>query len=120
MKLLIVVGSLLFVGCSSIDTTSSIQSDTQKNSIKIYENNEIGVESIITNRALKSFKEEYASAPKNRAFAQSESGAWNWKSDRTSKDHAITSALIGCQRNNKKSEDLYPCKVIHVNDQWVK
>lgn len=75
--------------------------------------------SLITGSALRSFNEDYIEAPKNRAFAQSTSGAWNWKSDRTSIEHAIISALIGCQRNNKKSEDLYPCKVIHINDEWV-
>jgi len=90
----------------------------ESNKITIYQNNRIGIESIISNKALSSFETEYANAPKNKAFSQSASGAWNWKSNRTSVEHAITSALIGCQRNNRKSEDLYPCKVIHVNDTW--
>jgi len=85
----------------------------------IYSNDKKGIESLMSNKALKSFKTDYAKASNHKAFAQSVSGAWNWKSNRTTKEHAITSALIGCQRNNKKSEDLYPCKVINVDGEWL-
>jgi len=74
------------------------------------------IDSIITNQALKSFKTDYSKASNHKAFAQSLSGAWSWKSSMTSVEHAKTSALIACQRNNENSEDLYPCKIINVND----
>jgi len=88
--------------------------------LTIYTSDSEGAESLITNQALESFNTEYKEASKHKAFAQSLSGAWNWKSNRTSIEHAKTSALIGCQRNNKKSEDLYPCKVVNINGKWVK
>ena len=96
--------------------TSSVP---DRGEINIYKNDKKEIESIIGNDALRAFKAEYAAASDNKAFAQSVSGSWNWKSNRTSESHAITSALIGCQRNNKRSEVLYPCKVINVNDEWV-
>jgi len=79
-----------------------------------------GIDSIITNKALNSFKTGYSKASTHKAFAQSLSSAWSWKSNMTSVEHAKTSALIACQRNNKESEDLYPCKIINVNDLWIK
>ena len=120
MKLLaITLGAIALSGCAM---QGPVQSESPKAefNIKLYSNNKSGIESIITNQALKSFNTEYAKATKNKAFAQSASGAWNWKSNRTSVEHAKTSALIGCQRNNKKSEALYPCEVIHLNDDWIK
>lgn len=79
----------------------------------------ISIESIITHQALMSYKGKYLKASTHKAFAQSESGAWNWKSNRTSKEHAINSALISCQANNKKHEKMYPCKVISVDGEWA-
>jgi hypothetical protein len=117
--LAITLGIIVLSGCA---TQGQIQSEPPKSELKIklYSNNKSGIESIITNQALKSFNTDYAKATKNKAFAQSASGAWNWKSNRTSIEHAKNSALIGCQRNNKKSEYSYPCKVIHLNGNWVK
>ena len=113
------IGVIVLSGCA---TQGPIQSELPKSEqkIKLYSNSNLGIESIITNKALKSFNTKYVKATKNKAFAQSASGAWNWKSDRTSVEHAKTSALIGCQHNNKKSEDLYPCKVINLNGNWIK
>ena len=117
MKYIILISVFVLSGC----VTQQVKQATEKPSsqITIYQNNEEGINAIITNKALVSFNNEYLEATGNKAFAQSVSGAWNWKSNRTSIEHAKTSALIGCQRNNKKSEDLYPCKVIHINDTWV-
>jgi hypothetical protein len=106
-------------GCTTIKENPNLSTETTQPMFTIYENDKHGIESIITNKALESFKTEYAKASKHKAFAQSLSGAWNWKSNRTSREHAITSALISCQRNNKKSEDLYPCVIINVDDEWV-
>lgn len=78
-----------------------------------------GVDPIINKKALKSFNDKYVNAKLHKAFAQSQSGAWNWKSNRTSVEHAKTSALVGCQRNNQKNKALYPCKIINVDNQWI-
>lgn len=108
------------VGCTaSLQPGSGASSPNPDNSITIYENNKSGVGSIISNKALESFNEKYLPANENKAFAQSLSGAWDWRSNRTSVDHAKTSALVGCQRNNEQSEDLYPCRIINVNGEWV-
>ena len=92
----------------------------ETNGFTLYTDDSEGIESLITNQALASFKSKYKEASQNKAFAQSLSGAWSWKSNRTSVEHAKTSALIGCQRNNKKTEDLYPCKVVNINGTWVR
>ena len=115
---IILILALVVAGC----TVQQVKHSTVEGSKKmmVYQNDKAGIDSIISNKALSSFQEEYSAALKNKAFAQSVSGAWNWKSNRTSEEHAITSVLIGCQINNKKSEDIYPCEAIHVNDSWVK
>ena len=118
MKYLLFFPIFIAVGCTT-QQFKEIPAEP-RSQITIYENTKQGIDSIITNSALTEFKNDYSKASRNKAFAQSVSGAWNWKSNRTSVEHAKTSALIGCQRNNKRSEDLYPCKVIHVNDSWVK
>jgi hypothetical protein len=117
---LILFSVLLLVGCATeMQTKDENLSSVPQSGIKIYENNRKGINAIISKKALESFNTEYTKAPRNKAFAQSTSGAWNWKSNRTSVEHAKTSALIGCQRNNKRSEDLYPCEVININGAWV-
>lgn len=117
MKFIFLISILIISGCTMQQVRQPVVETS--NQITIYQNNQNGLDSIISNKALESFKNEYAAASINKAFAQSVSGAWNWKSNRTSVEHAKTSALIGCQRNNKKSEDIYPCKIIHLNDEWV-
>lgn len=75
--------------------------------------------SIITAKALSSYKENYLQERSHKAFAQAESGAWAWRADRTSAEHASRSAMIACMNNNAKNQDKYPCVVINVNDQWL-
>ncbi len=117
-KLFSALWVLSVIGCSTAPDRVDEKS-TSTATITIYKNHAKGIDSIIGKKALKSFTTEYKNSSLNKAFAQSTSGAWNWKSNRTSMEHAKTSALIGCQRNNKKHEDLYPCKVIHLNNEWV-
>ena len=116
-KIISIFFILLVSGCSSqaIDNNGA---QVSKNLVR-YENGDYGVDSIITNDALESYKTKYLKSSNNKAFAQSVSGAWSWKSNRTSKDHAKSSALIGCQNNNRKVEDLYPCKIININGKWM-
>lgn len=118
MKLKLLLVSICIISGCTVQQVKKSEVEPIKQ-VTIYKNNQQGIDSIISNKALDSFNGEYAMATKNKAFAQSVSGSWNWKSNRTSIEHAETSALIGCQRNNKKSEDLYPCRVIHINDRWV-
>jgi hypothetical protein len=106
----------MLFGCSV--NISNDQPNSTEGSITKYRNTKSGIESIITKDALESF-EKYANASKHKAFAQSLSGVWGWKSNRTSAEHARTSALVACQRNNKKSEELYPCEIINVDGVWV-
>lgn len=58
--------------------------------------------SIILNEALRSYKEKYTAASIHKAFAQSPNGAWSWKSNRTSRKHAVRNALMACRSNNGK------------------
>ena len=119
MRLFFFAFVILITGCATTDNPSINPQGKLSKEITLYTNDKKGIESLITNQALKSFKNDYSKASKHKAFAQSVSGSWNWKSNRTSKEHAIKSALIGCQRNNKKSEDIYPCKVININGKWL-
>ena len=75
---------------------------------------------IIINRekAFASFRDKYLSAKGHKAFAQSDSGNWNWRSNRTSKEHAIHSALASCRARNLEFEKTQPCRVINLNDKW--
>jgi len=119
MKFIPLVFLILATGCATTEKTNIPLESNSSKSITIYSNDKSGIESLMSNKALESFNTDYAKATNHKAFAQSVSGAWNWKSNRTTKEHAITSALVGCQRNNKKSEDLYPCKVINIDGEWI-
>ena len=104
---------IIFISGCSIHTNSDF--DT-----KGHTNTKTGIASIITKDALESYNEKYLAAPEHKAFAQSLSGAWNWKSNRTSLAHAKTSALVGCQKNNTKNEGLYPWEIINADGVWLK
>lgn len=119
MKLIAFTFVILVTGCSATEKVSPQQATMTSKSITIYSNDKKGIESLISNKALASFKTDYSKALNHKAFAQSASGSWNWKSNRTSKEHAVTSALISCQRNNKLSEDIYPCEVINIDGEWL-
>ncbi len=124
MHFLIVAMAVLLSACSDNEPTNESETvpiDTQE---IINETDEViivdsGHEVIVTNQAAESYRKKYSKATLNKAFAQSESGAWSWKSNRTSVEHAKRSALIACQTNNKKNEKLSPCKIINVNGTWV-
>tara|TARA_R110002124_G_scaffold234886_1_gene400236 strand:- start:22867 stop:23853 length:987 start_codon:yes stop_codon:yes gene_type:complete len=75
---------------------------------------------LIDEDALDSYRNKYIKATDFKALAQSESGAWGWRSGRTSELHAISSALAVCRSNNHKDEGKYPCKVININGEWNK
>ncbi|MDF1764226.1 MAG: hypothetical protein P1U57_12530 [Oleibacter sp.] len=119
-KILTVMVLTTLTGCATGTQQKVEVSDSPAiQPITIYKNNKKGMESIITRKALDSYNSEYLDATENKAFAQSLTGAWDWKSNRTSVEHAKTSALVGCQRHNRKSEDVYPCEIININGVWV-
>jgi len=74
---------------------------------------------IIRQKAFQDFKEKYLAAKGYKAFAQSESGNWNWRSNRTSKDHAINNALASCRSRNQEYETKQPCRIINLENEWV-
>jgi len=74
---------------------------------------------ITRKEAFKSFREKYLASKGHKAFAQSASGNWNWRSNRTSRDHAINSALASCRASNQQFETTQPCRVINVNGEWT-
>lgn len=76
-----------------------------------------GPEIIRTNDALKSYKKEYLNAAGHKAFAQSPSGAWAWRAERTTREFAIEDAINACNSYQEASEPR--CVVIHVDNEWV-
>jgi hypothetical protein len=71
-----------------------------------------------TNRALKSYNDEYLVASHNKAFAQSPDGHWNWRSDRVTVEMAKEDALAGCNKHLRKKEKA--CVIVNVNGEWIK
>lgn len=110
---------MALVGCAShqqhVDTPKSANGTVNKS----FENPATSEASIMTNQGLRSFREQYVNATEHKAFAQSDSGAWSWKSNRTTREYAIRNALIDCQKQNKRHEEEYPCKIINVDGKWV-
>jgi hypothetical protein len=118
MKWLPIIFAAAFVsGCGACNQVK--ESADRPAQVQQYSNNAKGIHSLITKQAKSSFKKKYKKATKHKAFAQSVSGAWSWKSSRTSVEHAKTSALVGCQKNNKDNEKAYPCELINVNGKWT-
>ena len=119
IALVIVIAS----GCSSTQQqtpaeNTSVSLVTQQD-VQPPNNESYSISSIISNKALISYKTKYSQATNHKAFAQSAVGSWNWRSNRTSKQHAIDSALIACQANNEKYEAKHPCRVINVDGDWI-
>lgn len=76
-----------------------------------------GAEIIRTKDALKSFKKEYLHQKDQKAFAQSPTGAWAWRAERTTREFAIEDAVNAC--NNYLEANEPRCVVIHVNKEWM-
>ena len=74
--------------------------------------------SIMSKKALESFLDKYSKASSHKAFAQSKSGEWAWRSNQTTAEYAATAALLKCQHNNQKLEEQFPCKIINMDDRW--
>lgn len=110
-------------GCSTTQQQTPVKNTNvslvTQQEVKPSGNESYSISSIISNQALVSYKTKYREATNYKAFAQSAAGVWNWRSNRTSKQHAIDSALIACQANNEKYEAKHPCQVINVDGDWI-
>jgi hypothetical protein len=120
---ILIVFSALLVGCATYEKPIPLATSTSETGTGTvepsFEQKAVGEAAIMTNQALKSYREEYVHATEHKAFAQSDVGAWSWKSNRTSIKHAIENSLIDCQRNNRRHEAEHPCKIINVDGKWA-
>lgn len=116
---ILIVFIALLVGCATYEKPIPTATSTSETVEPSFEQKAVGEAAIMTNQALKSYREEYVHATEHKAFAQSDVGAWSWKSNRTSIKHAIENSLIDCQRNNKRHEAEHPCKIINVDGTWA-
>ena len=113
------------LGCSEQESKSSVPETYEtENQVKIEEPKVVILFSehegqLMTNQAVKDYETKYKKASLHKAFSQSNSGAWSWRSNRTSIEHAKNNALLVCQKNNKKLESLHPCKIVNIDGQWV-
>jgi len=118
-RILILISMFAITSCASNQTNNSSQQIAFLESPTHYENKFSGLASIMSKQALERYREKYVSGEENKAFAQSVSGAWAFRTARTSIEHAKTNALVACQANNKIYEATYPCKIININGEWV-
>jgi predicted Zn-dependent protease len=123
MKFYITVIALVLSGCATTEAVVK-QEIVNPQAVKVIEKEiidiePVGIHSIVSNKALHTYNNEYRKAKLHKAMVQSVTGSWSWKSNRTSKKHAVKSALISCQKYNEKHEDLYPCQVINIDGEWV-
>jgi hypothetical protein len=115
---ILVLSVALLAGCASYQMPAATSSSELSAVEPVFEQAAVGEDWIMTNQALKSYREGYVSATRHKAFAQSAVGAWSWKSNRTSATHAIQNALIDCRKNNGRHEADHPCRIINVDGQW--
>jgi hypothetical protein len=110
---------VLLGGCASVQHPAPPAKGDSATPKATFEVEATGEASLMTNQALRSFRNQYLQATEHKAFAQSDSGAWSWKSNRTTREYAIMNALIDCQKQNKRHEAAYPCKILNVDGEWV-
>jgi hypothetical protein len=115
---ILVLTFILLAGCSTHQNPASNSTSTIAGIAPASVQANFDEDSIMTNQALKSYRDGYVHATRHKAFAQSAVGAWSWKSNRTSAKHAKQNALIDCQKNNGRHEAEHPCRIINVDGQW--
>ena len=109
----VVFAQLTFADESGSGKKNSIDDKAQTNESLVQLDEKV----LRTNRALKSYNEEYLVASRNKAFAQSPEGHWNWRSDRVTVEMAKEDALAGCNKHVKQNESA--CVIVNVNGEWV-
>lgn len=115
---ILILSVALLAGCVAYEKPAATSSSQASVVEPVYEQVAVGEDWLMTNQALKSYREGYVNATRHKAFAQSAVGAWSWKSNRTSATHAMKNALIDCQKNNGRHEADHPCKIINVDGHW--
>jgi len=78
-----------------------------------------GIDSFITFKAFDAYEHKYKGILGFKSFAQSESGAWAYVTNRESQDISDFDVLNSCEKYNKRFVDTYPCKLINVSDKWI-
>ncbi len=76
-----------------------------------------GMDVLVGSSARDSYK-WYFGAKTHKAFAQSESGAWGYETNRMSAGSAMDDALERCRKHNTNYEIEQPCRIINVNGHW--
>lgn len=66
----------------------------------------------------KAFLTSYVNRSMNKAFAQSESGAWGYKSGFDDVELVVEAALGHCELSNRGFRNTKPCKIVNVNGVW--
>ena len=104
---------LFFTGCA-VKQPEPFKIDTEKYPANV---EAMGLD-ILKINAKKSYK-LYFGAKYHKAFAQSESGAWGYESNRMSASSAMEKALNRCRRYNKAQEVNEPCQIVNVDGYWA-
>ena len=71
--------------------------------------------SIISKKALTTYRNVYKNAKPHKAFAQSDTGAWAYRYGENSRQKATSTTLDNCKKFNKGK----PSRIINVNNEWV-
>ncbi len=73
----------------------------------------MGIQALITKKAVKEFETRYKKAKFNKVFVQSDAGSWSWKSSAEEDiPTLVEKALKSCRSNQKVLAERYPCRVI--------
>ena len=79
------------------------------------------INKLISSSARQSFENEYSKKSNPKVFVQSNTGAWQWKSQDNSNltlDKLKQKALKSCN-NNSSIRTGHECKVVNVNGRWI-
>lgn len=78
-----------------------------------------GIDRLLTNKAKKSFVQQYEKMTSTKVFVQSDIGSWSWKSSSNETLAELTAKVIKkCNSQSGKLSNSFPCRVININGQW--
>ncbi|TQV73890.1 AgmX/PglI C-terminal domain-containing protein [Aliikangiella marina] len=100
-KIYILVYLVLLTGCSA---SQKLLDETAKDKTIL-----------ISKSALESYEKKYIEKSENKAFAQSYTGAWAWRANFTSIEHAVKAVYLDCLKNS----NYKPCKIVNINGEWT-
>ena len=96
------------------ETNSNLAQDARR-TVKTKQHVVMGEKSIISKKALDTYKNIYKDAKLHKAFAQASSGAWAYRYGEFSAQKAKSMTLDNCKKHNKDK----PCQLINVDNEWV-